>query len=173
MKWKEYDEEREPQVVAKRSSCPGSLSAVRPCLTRERRIAARGLFTNPSSTRLPELPLGCARFVLPALHHGLLVSPSWSLQSLPLFHALHGVPGIPTIALRRGASGPALVTVRREHPSSPTPRPLLVSIISRYLSLPLTLFSSKKYSNISPTSFRLRPFSQKDAPRGGGSQPRP
>lgn len=82
-----------PEVVSLSFSCP--------CLA-SRRIAAR-LFTNPSTTRLPEL-LGECSSALPLLR--------LSLELLPLFHDPFHWP-----------DGTALVTVGSEHPSSPTRRP--------------------------------------------------
>lgn len=128
------------------ASCPDSACVL---VLPRRRIAAR-LFTNPSSTRLPELPLGTRspsplsprlssafNCSLSSTHHG-------SSASLP----------------PRPASGPALVTVRREHPSSPTPRPFLVYNLA--CVSPTLLF---KYSNTA-ASFRLRLFPKGYPPRG-------
>lgn len=129
---------------------------MRPCLSPGRRIAAR-LFTNPSSTRLPELPLGI-RSPSPLYPR---LSPS--VQLLPLFHA----PREPRISLPLGpASGPALVTVRREHPSSPTPRPLLVYNLA-VSPLPLPFPSSTR---IPPLPSAL-PFPKRIPPAGAVANP--
>lgn len=142
----EDDDEEKARTKKGRSGsapCPDSTCVLVPS---GRRIAAR-LFTNPSSTRLPELPLCGSRPLSPIPFN----CPRVAAPSLPRFTS--------SDPFHRIVSGPALITVRREHPSSPTqPRPFCYNLIVSphpFLSL-YSKYRSELY--FSSASFRLRSF---------------